>query len=144
MTDELRVAVQVMLHPHIARQLQEACTDAEALGSYLDNVILQRTHTWQRGLRDLEEAGWLLRDLQRAFDAVHEALLLEFGDAPVLVRELRDAGLKRLSRRLARRPALAQALLHVLLELRAGNQACARAVKRMRAVRPSWWRRLAH
>lgn len=142
MMDDSRVAVQVMLHPDIARQLQEICPDAEELGSYLDNVILQRTHTWQRALRSLEEAGCRQEDLELAHERLQGALLLDFYDTQYLIVELGLANLRALSRRLARRPALAQSLLYVLLEVRAGNQACARAVKRMRAVRPSWWRRL--
>lgn len=137
-----RVLLHLTLDPTIARQLHEACGDVESIGAYLDNVILLRTRAWQRALAQLEAHGWLHDDVLTAHERMDQVLFLEFCSARDLRHELRAVGLQHLARRLSLRPTLTDAFREVMIELRAGNQACARNVKLMRMGRPSWWRRL--
>lgn len=137
-----RAQLSVSLDQHIVRQLEAACdSDAAAIGSYLDHVVLQRTRAWQRSVHELECAGWSQEDVRACHEGLRQVLFFDlFEDGHELAMELRCIGLRWLSRRIACRPRLARALWCVLLELRTPNVACTRAVGLM-SPRLTWWGR---
>jgi hypothetical protein len=137
-----RAKLTVLLDQHIVRQLEAACDDdVDAVGSYLEHVVLQRTRAWQRSVHELESAGWVQEEVRACHEGLRGVLFFDpFEDGHELAIALRTVGLRWLSRRIACRPMVARALWCVLLELRARNCACARAVGLMRP-RLTWWTR---
>jgi hypothetical protein len=141
-TNPPRVPLRVTLDPHIDRQLREACGfDDVAAGVYLDGVLLRHRHIWQRSLSKLEQAGWTGDEVSAVHEALRQTHFLEACEAEDLAVELDLTGLTALSRRVIRQPATAGFLVAVLLELRAANPACARAVSLMLPTRESRWQR---
>lgn len=142
-TDDPRVPLRVTLDPHIDRQLREVCGfDDVAVGVYLDGVLMQHRQVWQRGIWKLEQAGWTSDEVRTVHDALRQTRFLAACEAEGLALELGIAGLTTLSRRVIRQPVIAGFLVAVLLELRAANPACARAVSLMVPMKSARWQRV--